>query len=133
MKLIVKVFPEISIKSRPVRKQFTRQLAKNIRTVLRDLDPALVVEGLWDNLEVRTEVTDPQVLQEMTERLCCMPGISNFLQVAEYPLGDLDDIVAKTRLHYADLLPGKMFSVRCTRAGKHAASCVSSAAPPESS
>jgi thiamine biosynthesis protein ThiI len=120
MKLIVKVFPEISIKSRPVRKQFTRQLARNIRTVLRDLDPALVVEGLWDNLEVRTELTDPQVLQEMTERLCCMPGISNFLQVAEYPLGDLDDIVAKTRLHYADLLPGKMFSVRCKRAGKHA-------------
>ena len=35
MKLIVKVFQEITIKSRPVRKRFIRQLAKNIRTVLR--------------------------------------------------------------------------------------------------
>ncbi|WP_243897493.1 hypothetical protein, partial [Pseudomonas asiatica] len=33
MKLIVKVFPEITIKSRPVRKRFIRQLGKNIRNV----------------------------------------------------------------------------------------------------
>ena len=39
MKLIVKTFQEITIKSRPVRKRFIRQLAKNIRAVLRDLDP----------------------------------------------------------------------------------------------
>ncbi|WP_288404139.1 hypothetical protein, partial [uncultured Pseudomonas sp.] len=39
MKLIIKVFPEITIKSRPVRKNFIRQLVKNIRVVLRDLDP----------------------------------------------------------------------------------------------
>src|SRR5690606_26815119 len=119
MKLIVKVFPEITIKSRPVRKQFIRQLAKNIRTVLRDLDPALVVGGVWDNLEVQTRITEPKTLHEMTERLSCMPGIANFLQVAEYPLGDMDDILAKCKLHYADLLPGKVFSVRCKRAGKH--------------
>ncbi len=60
MKLIVKVFQEITIKSRPVRKRFIRQLAKNIRTVLRDLDPELMVEGEWDNLEVETWVTDPR-------------------------------------------------------------------------
>ena len=54
MKVIVKPFAEITIKSRPVRKQFVRQLAKNIRTVLRDLDPALRVEGEWDNLELET-------------------------------------------------------------------------------
>ena len=39
MKLILKSFAEITIKSRPVRRQFMRQLGKNIRTVLRDLDP----------------------------------------------------------------------------------------------
>lgn len=119
MKLIVKVFPEIIIKSRPVRKQFIRQLAKNIRTVLRDLDPALVVDGVWDNLDVQTKLTEPKLLREMIERLTCVPGISNILQVAQYPLGDMDDIVARCKLHYGDLLPGKMFSVRCKRAGKH--------------
>ena len=119
MKLIVKVFPEITIKSRPVRKRFIRQLAKNIRTVLRDLDPKLVVNGVWDNLEVSTKVLDPKTLREMTDRLSCTPGITHFLHVDEYPLGDFDDIVAKCKQHFGDLLPGKIFSVRCKRAGKH--------------
>jgi len=77
MKLIVKVFPEITIKSRPVRMRFIRQLAKNIRAVLRDLDPAVVVNGVWDNLELETRVTDAKALKDMTERLSCMPGIAH--------------------------------------------------------
>jgi len=120
MKLIVKVFPEITIKSRPVRTKFIRQLAKNIRTVLRDLDPAVVVNGVWDNLELETRVTDPRALKEMDERLTCMPGIAHFLQIDEYPLGDFDDITEKCKQHFGDLLAGKIFSVRCKRAGKHA-------------
>lgn len=119
MKLIVKVFPEITIKSPPVRKRFIRQLAKNIRTVLRDLDPELAVSGVWDNLEVETAVEDPRTLGEMIERLTCMPGIAHFLEVHEYPLGDFDDILEKCKYHYAAQLPGKIFAVRCKRAGKH--------------
>ncbi|KRW61293.1 tRNA uracil 4-sulfurtransferase ThiI [Pseudomonas sp. TTU2014-080ASC] len=119
MKLIVKVFPEITIKSRPVRKQFIRQLAKNIRSVLRALDPKVDVSGTWDNMVVSTQVEDPKAQQEIIERLRCTPGIVHFLQVDEYPLGDFDDVVAKCKQHYADLLPGKMFAVRCKRAGKH--------------
>ncbi len=49
MKLILKSFAEIAIKGRPVRRQFMRQLGKNIRTVLRDLDPAVKIVGEWDN------------------------------------------------------------------------------------
>ncbi|MDQ7983419.1 tRNA uracil 4-sulfurtransferase ThiI [Pseudomonas sp. G34] len=124
MKLIVKVFPEITIKSPPVRKNFIRQLAKNIRLVLRDLDPQLQVTGVWDNLEVKTEVAEPKVLQEIIERLSCVPGIQHFLQIDEYPLGDFDDIAAKCRLHYGDLLPGKIFSVRCKRGGRHTFSSI---------
>lgn len=119
MKLIVKVFPEITIKSRPVRKRFIRQLGKNIRTVLKDLDPQLAVEGVWDNLEVNTCVEDEKVQREMIERMTCMPGIAHFLQVEEYPLGDFDDIVAKCREHFGHLLAGKRFAVRCKRGGHH--------------
>ncbi|WP_144935649.1 tRNA uracil 4-sulfurtransferase ThiI [Pseudomonas alabamensis] len=119
MKLIVKVFPEITIKSRPVRKRFIRQLGKNIRTVLKDLDPALSVDGVWDNLEVNTQVEDEKLQREMVERMSCMPGIAHFLQVEEYPLGDFDDIVDKCRAYFGPLLAGKRFSVRCKRAGHH--------------
>ncbi|MCB2585227.1 hypothetical protein KQ751_15845, partial [Listeria monocytogenes] len=80
MKLIVKTFQEIPIKSRPVRKRVIRQLAKNIRAVLRDLDPELKVEGEWDNLEVETAVVDAQARREMIERLTCTPGIGHFLE-----------------------------------------------------
>ena len=119
MKLIIKVFPEITIKSRPVRKHFIRQLAKNIRSVLRDLDPDVEVSGVWDNLELVTQCTEPKLLAEMIERLSCTPGITHFLEINEYPLGDFDDVFEKCRLHYADQLPGKIFAVRCKRAGKH--------------
>ncbi|MGE8360757.1 tRNA uracil 4-sulfurtransferase ThiI [Pseudomonas sp.] len=119
MKLIVKVFPEITIKSPPVRKHFIRQLAKNIRSVLRDLDPQLQVSGVWDNLEVQTTLTEPKILSEMVDRLSCTPGIAHFLQVDEYPLGDFDDVLEKCKQHFADVLPGKIFAVRCKRAGKH--------------
>ncbi|WP_314409714.1 tRNA uracil 4-sulfurtransferase ThiI [Pseudomonas kuykendallii] len=119
MKLIVKVFPEITIKSRPVRKQFIRQLAKNVRTVLRDLDADVSVEGVWDNLELLTRVEDPKVLRQIIERLTCVPGIAHFLEVHEYPLGDFDDVLEKCKLHFGDQLAGKVFAVRCKRAGKH--------------
>jgi thiamine biosynthesis protein ThiI len=86
--------------------RFIRQLAKNIRAVLRDLDPAVVVNGVWDNLELETRVTDPKALKEMGERLTA-PGIAHFLQIDEYPLGDFDDIVEKCKQHYGMCWPGR--------------------------
>jgi len=119
MKLIVKVFPEITIKSRPVRKRFIRQLSKNIRNVLKDIDPELKVDGVWDNLEVVTRIEDEKLQREIIDRLSCTPGITHFLQVEEYPLGDFDDIVEKCKAHYGHLLAGKRFAVRCKRGGHH--------------
>ncbi|MNZ71502.1 tRNA sulfurtransferase [compost metagenome] len=124
MKLIVKPFAEITIKSRPVRKQFIRQLGKNIRTVLRDLDPALEVAGEWDNIELQTAVSDPHLLGEMLERLRCTPGIAHFLEVHEYPLGDFDDVLDKCKTHFGAQLAGKIFAVRCKRSGTHTFSSV---------
>ena len=119
MKLFLKSFPEITIKSRPVPRQFMRQLGKNIRAVLRDLDPDVKVIGDWDNLELVTALEDPAQLQELYARLRCTPGIAHFFQVLEYPLGDFDEITEHCKAHYADLLKGQTFSVRCKRSGKH--------------
>ena len=119
MKLIVKVFPEITIKSRPVRTRFIRQLTKNIRAVMRDLDPNLVVDGVWDNIDVETTLTEPKVLAELKQRMARISGIGQFLEVNEYPLGDFDDMVEKCKAHFGEQLGGKVFAVRCKRAGKH--------------
>jgi len=120
MKLIIKVFPEITVKSRPVRKQFIRQLSKNIRNLLREITPNFSLEGSWDNLELQTPETDENILNAITQRLRETPGIGQFLQVCEYPFEHLDDIAARCFEHYADLLQGKTFAVRCKRIGKHA-------------
>lgn len=46
------------------------------------------------------------------------------MEVHDYPLGDFDDILDKCRQHFGSQLPGKIFSVRCKRGGKHSFSSV---------
>jgi len=119
MKLIIKVFPEITVKSRPVRKQFIRQLSKNIRNLLREISSNFSLEGGWDNLELQTPETDEGILNAIIQRLRETPGIGQFLQVREYPFEHLDEIAEHCFEHYADQLAGKTFAVRCKRIGKH--------------
>ena len=52
LQFIVKFFPEITIKSKPVRRQFVAQLARNVRAVLRQIDPEVDVRRDWDKLMV---------------------------------------------------------------------------------
>lgn len=119
MKFIIKYFAEITIKSTPVRKQFVGQLAKNIRTILKNLDPHVEVTIKWDNIEVNTFVDDPLLQAQFIEKLSCTPGIGSFLQVIEYPLTDVNDILAHCKTLFTEQLTGKTFCVRCKRAGKH--------------
>ena len=119
MKLIVKPFAEITIKSRPVRRQFIRQMSKNMRTLLKELAPDITLKGEWDNVEITTAVEEPAAVAEMFERLRNMPGIQHFYRVEDYPLGDFESIVEHCYDYYADILPGKYFAVRCKRVGKH--------------
>ena len=119
MLYLVKVFPEIIIKSRPVRQRFVRQLRKNIRVCLQDLDAGLQARGEWDTIEVTTSVSDSSILAQITERLACIPGISNFLETEKHPLPEMEGIVELAQHYYTEQLTGKTFAVRCKRAGKH--------------
>lgn len=119
MLFLVKLFPEITIKTRPVRRRFIRQLRKNIRAVVAELDPAISVLGEWDNLEVETSIDDPQIIAQISERLANTPGIAKFLEVDKYPLTTLEAITDLALQYYRDRLVGKTFAVRCRRTGKH--------------
>ncbi len=119
MLFLVKLFPEITIKSRPVRKRFIRQLRKNMKIVLRELDREVTVRGEWDCLEVQPSSTDSQIQKQMVERLACIPGITQFLAVDSYELPDMDGILEIALKYYRDKLDGKTFAVRCKRMGKH--------------
>ena len=90
MLFLVKLFPEITIKTRTVRWRLIRQLRKNIRSVLSEFDPAVSAVGEWDNLEIQTSTEDPAIIAQISESLTCTPGIAKFMQVDKYPRTDLD-------------------------------------------
>ena len=119
MKYIIKLFPEITIKSRPVRKQMIKQLKSNLRNVLKKIDPNLKVTGQWDNVEVETVAEGESVEQQVTEALKRIPGIANFLCVQKSEYVDFDDTLAKAKVLYAKDIEGKTLCVRVKRAGKH--------------
>jgi len=78
---VLKLFPEITIKTRPVRKRFIRQLRKNIKSIIREIDAGVEVKGEWDALEVEPANADQLVLDRMVTKLCCIPGISIVLAI----------------------------------------------------
>ncbi|MDA3977487.1 tRNA uracil 4-sulfurtransferase ThiI [Gallibacterium sp. AGMB14963] len=117
MKFIIKLFPEIMIKSDSVRKRFIKILTGNIRNVLNKYDDQVAVVKHWDYIEVRTKNAEKNdLLIELLQRI---PGIHHFLQVEEKPFNTLQDIF---KIVYADIgsqLENKTFCVRVKRKGKH--------------
>ncbi|MBO2637998.1 tRNA 4-thiouridine(8) synthase ThiI [Shewanella algae] len=119
MKFIVKLYPEIMMKSKPVRMRFTKMLESNIRNVLKKVDEDAAVTRQWDRIMVQVPKDKPQLKQNFAERLACIPGISTISQVNEYSFETVDDIYQHALKVYADELAGKTFCVRAKRSGKH--------------
>ena len=117
MKFIIKLFPEIMIKSDSVRKRFIKILTSNIRNVLlRETENVAVIRN-WDFIEIRAKVVEeaPMVL-DLLKRT---PGIHHILEVEEYPFETMHDIFEQTLAQVRENLEGKTFCVRVRRKGKH--------------
>ncbi|GIU09589.1 tRNA sulfurtransferase [Shewanella sp. c952] len=119
MKFIVKLFPEIMMKSKPVRMRFTKMLETNIRNVLKKVDESAKVQRQWDKIMVMVPDDRPDLVEAFAERLGCIPGIAHVLQVNVSTFESVDDIYQQTLAVYKDKLAGKTFCVRVKRAGKH--------------
>ncbi|MFT5787941.1 MAG: thiamine biosynthesis protein ThiI [Shewanella sp.] len=119
MKFIVKLFPEIMMKSKPVRMRFTKMLETNIRNVLKKVDESAKVQRQWDKIMVMVPDDRPDLVEAFAERLGCIPGIAHVLQVKVSTFESMDDIYQQTLAVYKDELAGKTFCVRVKRVGKH--------------
>ncbi|ABV88303.1 tRNA uracil 4-sulfurtransferase ThiI [Shewanella pealeana] len=119
MKFIVKLFPEIMMKSKPVRMRFTKMLETNIRNVLKKVDETAKVQRQWDKIMVMVPDDRPDLVEAFAERLACIPGIAHVLQVNVSTFTTVDDIYQQTLVAYKEQLAGKTFCVRVKRAGKH--------------
>ncbi len=119
MKFIVKLQAEITIKSRPVRKRFTKILESNVKNVLRRIDEQVTTRMNWDNIEVNTKNNTPENRERLVDALKCIPGIPMFLEVQQTDFVDVHDIYEKTYAVHAKTIENKTFCVRAKRTGNH--------------
>ncbi|MCO7049283.1 tRNA 4-thiouridine(8) synthase ThiI [Proteus terrae] len=117
MKFIIKLFPEITIKSQSVRIRFIKILTSNIRNVLNTLGDEITVVRNWDNIVVVSK--DESKSEAVCDTLTRIPGIHHFLQVEEHPYTDLHNIFEQTFAAFKHLVENKTFCVRAKRRGKH--------------
>ncbi len=119
MKFIVKLQSEITIKSRPVRKRFTKILETNIKNALRRIDEQVTSRMNWDNIEVNTKDNSPENRERLIDALKCIPGVPAFLEVQQTDFTDVEDIFQKTLAVHAKSIENKTFCVRAKRTGNH--------------
>lgn len=117
MKLIIKLSPEIMIKSQSVRLRFIKILTSNIRNLLHQTDELLAITRHWDRIEVRA--INVQLYSQMAEILTRIPGIHHLLLVEERTFKDIHDIYEQTLAMYYEQLVGKSFCVSVKRRGEH--------------
>lgn len=117
MKFIIKLFPEITIKSQSVRIRFIKILTSNIRNVLSSIGDEITVVRNWDNIVVVSK--DESKSEAVCDALTRIPGIHHFLQVEEHPYTDLHNIFEQTFVAFKHLVENKTFCVRAKRRGKH--------------
>lgn len=117
MKFIIKLFPEITIKSPSVRLRFIKILASNIRNVLKTVSDEIAVVRYWDHIEVRSK--NPALRDIIPDELTRIPGIHHVLAVEDREYTDIHHIFEQTLAQYRDSLEGKSFCVRVKRRGKH--------------
>lgn len=117
MKFIVKLHPEIIIKSKSVRKRFTKILDCNLRNILKKKSDSVSVSNRWDHIQVIAK--NPQEHDMVLSVLTQTPGIHHILEVAQSDFVDLDDIFQQTLSAVKDQIENKTFCVRVKRRGQH--------------
>lgn len=117
MKFIVKIHPEVMVKSESVRKRFTKILESNIRNVLKRKSDSMAVFNRRCHIEVS--------LKDVTERdialhvLTNTPGIHHVLEVDQHIFTDLHHIYDLVLPSAREQIADKTFCVRVKRRGQH--------------
>jgi len=133
MKFVVKVSPEITIKSRAVRKQFILRLCGNIRKVMASRGLNADIVRRWDMVEIVVDHKFQEKDQHYAMRCDAIanvlketPGIAHFSEAAEFAIDDqsnvkpVEQITDATQALMQGRVSKKSFAIRCKRQGNHA-------------
>jgi tRNA uracil 4-sulfurtransferase len=124
MKFVIKLFPEIIVKSKPVRKRFIVQLKKNLRKILVPISENITISGSWDFIEVNLIEAEKHLSSLVLDKLKHTSGIDFILQVKSHRFDNLDQIAEIVVAEYREQVKGKTFCVRVKRSGTHAFSSI---------
>ncbi|MEP2652212.1 MAG: tRNA uracil 4-sulfurtransferase ThiI [Paraglaciecola sp.] len=119
MQFIIRLHPEVIIKSRQVRKRFTFLLEGNIRRVFKSNHLSVEVRASWDKFTLIVNKKSLDKVNDVIELLQRIPGIDQIIRVEKSTFIDLDDICQKVKQAWQPLLVNKSFVVRVRRRGKH--------------
>lgn len=117
MKFIIKLFPEITVKSNSVRLRFIKILTSNIRHILNCHMNGVAVLRYWDYIEV--SIKNPQNQSKAIDLLIKIPGIHHILLVDKLNFSTMHNIFEHVFIHYQSLIINKTFCVRVKRRGNH--------------
>lgn len=117
MNYVVKLFPEINLKSTSLRRRFITALQINLHTILSSIDPEIKVLREWDRLVVQTTPSADQAA--LVDALGRIPGIQKILAARILDTLDPDMMLAAVRTAFGRKLDGKTFAVHVKRSGSH--------------
>ena len=120
MNYLVKYSPEITIKSRPVRSRFSKQLKRNLTKLLNRVSDEILIQGNWDYVDIELPGHLNHLQLQVEQILSTTQGICFFERVQVFTFNSLEDVLKYTLLVFQDRLNGKTFAVRCRRVGTHA-------------
>ena len=120
MKFIIRLFPEISIKSKPVRNRLIRLVRQNIVNVCKHHKVAVNAFAQWDKIvAIFGNEENPCTKEDAIKELSRIPGIHSFMEVNEYPFTTLDDLFDTIKDIVGPSIENKTFAVRVKRKGIH--------------
>jgi thiamine biosynthesis protein ThiI len=119
MHFIVKLFPEIIVKSPPVRRRQTALLRDNLVRQFQRLALPAQVHKDWEKIEVEISNEDPEIAALCEKVLRQTPGIAKFSRTFVVKFNNLEDIPGKLPTNLYQGLNGKTFAVRVKRSGQH--------------
>jgi len=117
MHFVIKIFPEIFVKSPPVRKRLTKMLANNLQQLAKSLDSRAKVIKDFEKIEVI--FSDGSLSRDQAvQLLASTPGIAKFSEVTSFEYEDIDHISHLVKPLVESRIAGKTFVVRAKRSGK---------------
>lgn len=120
MKFIIRLFPEISIKSKPVRNRLIRLVRQSIVNVCKHHNIAVNAYAQWDKVVAIFGTEEKPVSKEdAINELSRIPGIHSFMEVNEYPFTTLDSLFDSIKDVVGPSIENKTFAVRVKRKGNH--------------